>query len=342
MREKINLQELTALLSDKAGITKKDADAFLREFFGLMTESLVDDKSVKIRNLGTFKLTEVDARESVNVRTGERFLIAAHSRVSFSPDKTLSEIINKPYEHLVPENIPTPVKIVPAEKTVPVKNVSVNKNVPVDDDVPAILSEPFYKEIENPESNLPARQNYHADFDSYDRYDYDKLGADTIRKRRNQIITVILTFLVVGALIAFFYYYARESTVKRPSSPRPNKENTEKNDSDISNNTDTTAIVSPKDTIPLLKENVWAQGKKRKTKVGERLTLIAYEEFGDVVFWIYIYEENKHLISKDNFVNPGIELTIPPPEKYDIDATSAKSIQRARDFAKKLENKKNG
>jgi len=354
MREKINLQELTALLSDKAGITKKDADAFLREFFGLMTESLVDDKSVKIRNLGTFKLTEINARESVNVRTGERFLIAAHSRVSFNPDKTLSEIINKPYEHLVPENIPIPVKNVPTKKiapvkkaptkNIPIKNVPIKEIVPVDDDVPAILSEPFYRELETPESNLPARQNYHADFDSYDRYDYDKLGTDVIRRRRNQIITVILTFLIVGALIAFFYYYASEGTVKRP--PRPNKtilnENTEKNNSDISNSTDTTAIVSLKDTIPLLKENVWAQGRKRKTKVGERLTLIAYEEFGDVVFWIYIYEENKHLISKDNFVNPGIELTIPPPEKYDIDATNAKSIQRARDFAKKLENKKNG
>ena len=61
--------------------------------------------------------------------------------------------------------------------------------------------------------------------------------------------------------------------------------------------------------------------------------MIAYEEYGDVIFWIYIYEENKHLIDMDNYVKPNVRIIIPSPERYGIDAKDAKSLQRARDFA---------
>lgn len=99
MNEKITLQDLVELLSEKNNMTKKNADAFLRCMFDLIEEALTNEKYVKIKGLGTFKLTEVDSRESMNVNTGERIEILGHTKISFTPDTTMKELINKPFSH---------------------------------------------------------------------------------------------------------------------------------------------------------------------------------------------------------------------------------------------------
>lgn len=99
MNEKLNIQDLIDLLAEKHGMSKKNADNFVKEFFLLIEESLEKDKYVKIKGLGTFKLIDVDSRESVNVNTGERFEIQGHTKVSFTPEPILKDIINKPFSH---------------------------------------------------------------------------------------------------------------------------------------------------------------------------------------------------------------------------------------------------
>lgn len=99
MNEKITLQDLVELLSIKLGITKKHADTLVRGFFDVIEEALAAEKYVKIKGLGTFKLTEVDSRESMNVNTGERIEIQGHTKISFTPDTTMKDLINKPFSH---------------------------------------------------------------------------------------------------------------------------------------------------------------------------------------------------------------------------------------------------
>lgn len=99
MNEKLTIQDLIDLLAAKHSMTKKDADAFVKEFFLLIEQALENEKIVKIRGLGTFKLVDVDSRESVHVNTGERFQIKGHTKVSFSPDTSLRDTINKPFAH---------------------------------------------------------------------------------------------------------------------------------------------------------------------------------------------------------------------------------------------------
>lgn len=99
MNEKLNIQDLIDLLAEKHGMSRKNADSFVKEFFLLIEESLEKDKYVKIRGLGTFKLIDVESRESVNVNTGERFEIQGHTKVSFTPEPSLKDIINKPFAH---------------------------------------------------------------------------------------------------------------------------------------------------------------------------------------------------------------------------------------------------
>lgn len=99
MNEKLNIQNLIELLAEKHGMDKADAESFVKEFFQLIEESLENDKYVKIRGLGTFKLIDVESRESVNINTGERFEIQGHTKVSFAPEPALKDLINKPFSH---------------------------------------------------------------------------------------------------------------------------------------------------------------------------------------------------------------------------------------------------
>lgn len=99
MNERLTIQDLTDLLATRHSMTKKDAEAFVKEFFLLIEQALENEKTVKIKGLGTFKLIDVDSRESVNVNTGERFQIKGHTKVSFSPDTNLRDTINKPFAH---------------------------------------------------------------------------------------------------------------------------------------------------------------------------------------------------------------------------------------------------
>ncbi len=99
MDEKLNLQNLIALLAESHGMSKRNAESFVKEFFVLIEEALEKDKYVKIKGLGVFKLIEVDSRESVNVNTGERFEIQGHTKIAFTPDATLKDVINKPFSH---------------------------------------------------------------------------------------------------------------------------------------------------------------------------------------------------------------------------------------------------
>ena len=99
MNERLTIQDLIDLLAAKNSKTKKDAEAFVKEFFLLIEQALENEKTVKIKGLGTFKLVDVDSRESVNVNTGERFQIKGHTKVSFTPDTNLRDTINKPFAH---------------------------------------------------------------------------------------------------------------------------------------------------------------------------------------------------------------------------------------------------
>lgn len=97
MNDRISLQDLSALLAEKAAINKKDAEVFLREYFEVMNEELIKNRLLKIKDLGTFKLSLVEDRESIDVTTGERVLIPSHYKVVFIPDKKLAEIVNEPF-----------------------------------------------------------------------------------------------------------------------------------------------------------------------------------------------------------------------------------------------------
>jgi len=99
MNERLSLQDLIDLLAKKQGIAKKEAETFLRELIAVISESIESYDPVRIKDFGVFKLVKVNARKSVDVNTGEAIEIPAHYKLSFNPDKSLKEAINRPFAH---------------------------------------------------------------------------------------------------------------------------------------------------------------------------------------------------------------------------------------------------
>ena len=85
------------MLTSKMGLEVAEAEAFIAAMFKVVNEGLKEDKLVKIKGLGTFKLTKVSARESVDVNTGERIVIEGREKISFTPDNYMRDLVNSPF-----------------------------------------------------------------------------------------------------------------------------------------------------------------------------------------------------------------------------------------------------
>ena len=114
---KTSLQAIAAVIAERYGLKGNEATAFVTAFFEQIQAGLEQDKQVKVRGLGTFKVQAVKSRESVNVNTGERVVISGHEKMAFTPDNAMKELVNRPFadfetvvikEGVDVDSIPTP------------------------------------------------------------------------------------------------------------------------------------------------------------------------------------------------------------------------------------------
>ncbi|MCR4994205.1 MAG: HU family DNA-binding protein [Bacteroidales bacterium] len=94
---KLQLTDLAHGLSRRASLPLRYSEDFVKSFFQIVEEGLLHDNMVKVKGFGTFKLVDVNARESINVNSGQRFEIAGHTKVTFTPDPVLRDAVNKPF-----------------------------------------------------------------------------------------------------------------------------------------------------------------------------------------------------------------------------------------------------
>lgn len=105
MSEKLNHSDISALLAKEAGLSVSKADFFTKALFDIIIEGLEQDGIVKINGLGTFKVTDVADRSSVNVNTGEKIEIKGHRKLTFVPAESLKECVNRPFAMFEPVEI---------------------------------------------------------------------------------------------------------------------------------------------------------------------------------------------------------------------------------------------
>ena len=114
---KLSASEIVELMVKDRMITKKSAEEFVKVFFPVIEDALIDGETVKIKGLGTFKSQWNEARKSVNVNTGEEIVIDGYYKAVFIPENDLRELINEPFSHLEPvelnplsDNLPEPMQ----------------------------------------------------------------------------------------------------------------------------------------------------------------------------------------------------------------------------------------
>ena len=331
MNEKINLKELTHLLAEKSGIQKKEAEAFLREYFESIDKALFDDQLVKVKNLGSFKLTLVNDRESVDVLTKERVLIPAHYKISYSPDNDLAQTVNEPFSFF--ETVEINEADEENESNVEVEEIN-NDNTSDDS-----------QEID--EKNQPQETLVEI------------IKQPELKKRKKKptsnrvFISCCIIVLLLG--VGSFYYLNCEDidiplsvpspdlTIEEEQQPELSPEMPEENEiahvnspdesTEIKQDTIIEKTLPPVSAPTVISESNAVSGKMRTIQSGERLTLIALEEYGNKSFWIYIYEENKSIIKNPNNVSSGLSIIIPLASKYGIDKNDEESVRKAEELA---------
>ena len=164
--DEVNLKSLVDVFASKAKITKKEANAFVKAFQNIFIDALSKDKVLKITGLGSFKVTLVNERSSVDVNTGKPIKINSHYKIVFTPDSELKNIVNSPFAHLDTIIIDDVVDMSDGEVNIDtlsqdLKNLSANHTVssvpPVDEvktDVQLIKTDNEVDKVESPLEKL--------------------------------------------------------------------------------------------------------------------------------------------------------------------------------------------
>ena len=152
---KLTIQEIAAVLQQKNSFDKQEANTFVTTMFQIIQERLETDGIVKVKGFGTFKLVDVEARESVSVRTGERVVINGHAKVTFTPDATMKELVNRPFSQFETVVLNDGVEFPDLEEPEEEQPV-VEEEAPVVEEQPVIEEQPVVEEQPIVEEEVPA------------------------------------------------------------------------------------------------------------------------------------------------------------------------------------------
>ncbi len=346
MNEKLTIQHIVDQMVAKHDMTPQEAEEFIKAFFALIEEGLEQDRYVKIKGLGTFKLIDVGSRESVNINNGERIEIQGHTKISFTPEPALKERINRPFscfetvvlnENTVLEDTPVEngneesnddpetvqteeTHLIPqptaTEKT-PVKEEKEEKDLPT----PTVLQE----EPEKEELPLPSKDNGMKYF----------------------ITLVVFIILMCGGAVLFIYYpdwfYRPTPDSPLPTLPQPDsllaKDTVAPSQDTLfyAQQPDTsvlqeakTEITQPESVAPTQEQQVSEIKPKNQSftadsmnyqivgtdtvytiQEGETLTKVALKFYGTKKLWPYLVKHNPKVIKNPNNVPYGTTLRIP-------------------------------
>ena len=379
MNNKLTILDIAESVADKSGLTKKESEQFVKEFFLLASEVISKGESLTIKGVGTFSPVWVDARTSVDVNTKESIEIPGHYKLSFTPDKSMRDAVNAPFAAFITEvvavnnddlqennsqlaNIETnedSVESVVAqieeigkaseETLIEVEKVSVVQSGDVVEENEEVVDDS--NEIQELENNISTEetQNDDAVIEVVEK----EIEKEYRRHTRNGYISGFLTALLLFVVFIFiwkffidnekgfslsFSSFNLSSLIEQNSDIDTESDNISKNNADISvvNPIDSIGDVKAEDVIKSevvdsisVVENVTLKEPIVETITrGKFLTTIANKYYGDKVFWVYIYRENKIWNPKD--LQPGDKVVVPDASKYDIDASNPESIKKAK------------
>ena len=353
MAEHLTLVSLRKALSARSNVSEKVADDFLASLTSTIQEGLQKDGSVTVNGLGTFKLQDMPARESVNVTTGERITIAGHKKVVFVEERK-RPLSSSP---LTRERVITPRPIgVPATNGSGV-NLRERKGAgpePIDpiqklgeqaEEIKGILSE---LNAMTPTEGPQALTEDRPQAEPADRP--LTLTEDRNQKQEkpfNPWLTGLITIGVFAMLLVIAYFILRHRIVNWADSMRSNIEQRVSTTPEEPAATDVQAVIPAEEPQPAAPAetteaapapaNPWMDDSQRKfteflpeETVGQdsRLAWVAKKRYGEKAYWVFIYEVNRDRLNAPDHVLPGMKLRVPklPKELRDPNDPDTKTL----------------
>jgi len=335
MSERLNILDLASQLSDKTGKDKKNSELFIREFISIVSETLPNDKIVKVKGLGSFKVITIEQRESVDVNTGERILIPSHSRISFVPEKELKERINKPFACFETVELGDDISFSDVGQSTEKKNVESTEEVEVVEEVTNEETSEINEEQKTEDAlpEVPAEEVTELKSEEQETSEEveqpNGVSDEKQKKSSSNLTAIILVLLFVLFCLGVYSFYtggfwiAERTNVEEQVKPA---ETIEESFQPVDDATETVQEQLDANTTNDIKEK---EIVKETIVSGTRLTLISLKHYGHKVFWVYIYEHNKDVIKNPNNIQIGTEIVIPDAALYNIDVDNPKSIEKA-------------
>ncbi len=364
MAEKLSWTELRRALAKRADVSEKTAGAFLNAVQAQLLEALKSDKQVKINGLGTFRVQAVAPRKSVNVTTGEEIIIEGYNKLAFTPEAGVRELIEsskvesgEPKEASAPEIDPIQKLGAQAEEIVdilgdlgqspkeePEAEPVVEEPAPAVEPEPVVAPEPVFipEPAPEPEPEIivqkPKKENKKGHF-----------WRDTL------ICVVILLLLLAGG-----YFFLRQElsdiirSFIKPAETEVVAEEPEavvaEEPAIVEEEAPETVAEEPaeKALIPkgkISQDQILAEFlavseeevgptdaypnliKVEEMHEGSRLTWMAKRFYGAKVYWPYLYDANRDVITNPNKIDTGTPLRVPKLTKAQLDTTSAAFLQ---------------
>ena len=361
MNNRLSIQDLALILSEQTGKSTEEALRFLQEFIAVVSEGVYNDKLVKVKGLGTFKIIRVEERASVSVNSGERFVIPSHYKFTFTPDKELKELVNKPFSLFDTVELNEEVDFsdvdVSAETSGAEEAADDSSEEILPDGIPEqaieapqtqepeVKPEPAVEEEAVPQEEVEAEPKPAEPVSSVSGY------KEYRRKRRRSasrklLFPIACLFVVIVLGIVYIVCLSGRTTVNKNWEPPMAEVGNPTPEAGMNPVPADSTGVTPPDSASLATDSVVAEppvveeNHPEETpksdilalvtiKAGDRLALFAKQYYGHKFFWVYIYQYNQDIISDPNNIPIGTELRIPDPGLYGIDATDRSSIDKA-------------
>lgn len=363
MNNRLSIQDLALILSEQTGKSTEEALRFLQEFIAVVSEGVYNDKLVKVKGLGTFKIIRVEERASVSVNSGERFVIPSHYKFTFTPDKELKELVNKPFSLFDTVELNEEVDFSDVDVSAETSGAEEAADDSSEEILPDGIPEQAIEAPQTPEPEVEAEPELKAEAETTPQEEAkaEPKPAEPVssvsgykeyrRKRRRSasrklLFPIACLFVVIVLGIVYIVCLSGRTTVNKNWEPPMAEVGNPTPEAGMNPVPADSTGVTPPDSASLAADSVVAEppvveeNQPEETpksdilalvtiKAGDRLASFAKQYYGHKFFWVYIYQYNQDIISDPNNIPIGTELRIPDPGLYGIDAADRSSIDKA-------------
>ncbi len=364
MRNKLGMTRIAAMMSQTTGRPRKLCEDFMRELFVLTADSLAAGETVKIKGFGTFKLTLVESRKSVDVSTGEEIIIPSYRKITFVASRELAGAVNSPFEmfqaveltEAEDDSDESKDGVAEAEESEAEAKLEIDAKIEIEAPIPS---------CDGLDESEPVSENAGMGIaDTDDEYVEEEIPASPAVGRQRGFkfgwgfFAGFVSAIVAGAA-AFMIYQKVSGDISSGSVPdmAEAERKMAEADSIVSLIRKTASEVSQSTADSIAMADVQSSDKGEYERMTEEktaptspsdspvydvvtttryLTTIASEHYGNFNLWPYIYEENKAILGHPDRIKPGTKVVVPPLSKYGVDARDKADIEKAKKMGVKI------